>query len=98
LLDKSSREARRFAPGGLLLAAAPGVVAMASILGLRGFGGHYLSPGVSFGMGVVALAAATQLHRSLVRNHFPALCEIGLALAIVASVASALAAAITGQA
>ena len=96
--SKSSREAGsiRFAPQHVFVAGVPVALAMMSLLGLRGLGGFYLSPALSFALGVAALATATQLRRSRSGREFQALCEIGLALAIAACGAAALAALIIG--
>jgi hypothetical protein len=82
-------------PQHVFLAAVPSMLALLSLSGLRGLGGLYLSPAVSFALGVAALALAMQVRRS--GRDIQLLCEIGIALAVTACAAGALAALVTGH-
>jgi hypothetical protein len=79
---------------GLLI---PVVLATVSLLGLRGFGGFYLSPVASFAVGGVALATTILSSRSCRVGAGQTIWEIGLALAISTCGAALVAALIAGQ-
>jgi len=73
--------------GRLALAALPVALAALSLLGLDGFAGVFLSPGVAFVFGVAAFASARVVHTF---NGSSLGGQVGQALAIVACAAALL--------
>jgi hypothetical protein len=80
----------------VLVAAVPVTLSVVSLLGLRGLDGHFLSPAASLVLAVAALSTATAW-RPQSGSGLEPLREIGLALAIAALSAAAMAALITGH-
>lgn len=81
----------------MLLSALSIVLAMLSLLGPRGFGGLYLPPATALASGAAALAIAVYVRHSRGGRGPQLLCEVSLALAICACVATGVAALAIGR-
>ncbi len=79
-----------------VFSALPVVLAMLSLMGLRGIAGLYVSPAIAFSLG--AAAAGTALRRSPNGRGPTAISDIGLALAIAACGAALVTVLATGHA